>query len=106
MEGYLGVSRELFVLNSSKGLFEAGVTEETQVRIRGPIDLQRDVFKRYAYSWVSVTGEFRLRRTDGSTDDLLLGEMHAPLDVQSLRVPGPIPRATFGDVSVDLEDLK
>jgi hypothetical protein len=32
--------------------------------------------------------------------------MHAPLDVQSLRVPGPIPKATFGDVSVDLEDLK
>lgn len=106
VEGYLGVSRGLFVLNSSKELFEAGVTDETQVRIRGPIDLQRDVFNRYAYSWVSVTGEFRLRRTDGSTDDLLLGEMHAPLDVQSLRVPGPIPRATFGDVSVDLEDLK
>jgi len=106
VEGYLGVSRGLFVLNSSKELFEAGVTEETQVRIKGPIDLQRDVFNRYAYSWVSVTGEFRLRKTDGSTDDLLLGEMHAPLDVQSLRVPGPIPRATFGDVSVDLEDLK
>ncbi len=105
VEGYLGVSRGLFVLNSSKELFEAGVTDETQVRI-SPIDLQRDVFNRYAYSWVSVTGEFRLRRTDGSTDDLLLGEMHAPLDVQSLRVPGPIPRATFGDVSVDLEDLK
>lgn len=106
VEGYLGVSRGLFVLNSSKELFEAGVTDETQVRIKGPIDLQRDLFNRYAYSWVSVTGEFRLRKTDGSTDDLLLGEMHAPLDVQSLRVPGPIPRATFGDVSVDLEDLK
>ena len=106
MEGYLGVSRGLFVLSSSKELFEAGVTDETEVRISGPTDLQRGVFDRYAYSWVSVTGVFRLRRTDGSTDDLLLGEMHAPLDVQSLRIPGPIPKATFGDVSVDLEDLK
>jgi len=106
MEGYLGVSRGLFVLSSSKELFEAGVTDETEVRISGPTDLQRGVFDRYAYSWVSMTGVFRLRRMDGLTDDLLLGEMHAPLDVQSLRVPGPIPKATFGDVSVDLEDLK
>lgn len=106
MEGYLGVSRGLFVLSSSKELFEAGVTDETEVRIRGPIDLQSGVFDRYAYSWVSVTGVFRLRRTDGSTDDLLLGEIHAPLGVQSLRVPGPIPKATFGEVSVNLEDLK
>lgn len=78
MEGYLGVSRELFVLSSSKELFEAGVTEETQVRIRGPVDMQQGVFDEYAYSWVSIIGVFRTRETDNSTVDLLLGEIHAP----------------------------
>ena len=106
MEGYLGVSRELFVLNSSKELFEAGVTEENQVRIRGPIDLQRSVFDEYSYSWVSIIGVFRTRESDNSTGDLLLGEIHAPLEVRSLRIPGPMPRAKFGGVLVDLEDLK
>ncbi|HGM7285991.1 TPA: hypothetical protein ACKP7V_001798 [Stenotrophomonas maltophilia] len=106
MEGYLGVSRELFVLNSSKELFEAGVTEETQVRIRGPIDLQQSVFDEYAYSWVSIIGVFRTRESDNSTGDLLLGEIHAPLEVRSLRIPGPVPREEFGDVLVNLEDLK
>ncbi|WP_191850779.1 hypothetical protein [Stenotrophomonas sp. SXG-1] len=106
MEGYLGVSRELFVLSSSKELFEAGVTEETQVRIRGPVDMQQGVFDEYAYSWVSIIGVFRTREADNSTGDLLLGEIHAPLEVRSLRIPGPVPRAKFGDVLVNLEDLK
>lgn len=105
IEGYLGVSAGHFVLSSSKELFEAGVTGETEVRIRGPMDVQERAYNRHAYSWVSVMGVFRLRGKDGSTDDLLLGEIHAPLHVQSLRIPGPIPRATFGDVYLDLEDL-
>lgn len=106
VEGYLGVSRGLFVLSSSEESFEAGVTDETGVRIRGPVDLQRRVFDQHAYSWVSVAGAFRLRKKDESTDDLLLGEIHAPLDVRSLRIPGPVPRAAFEEVALDLEDLK
>jgi len=92
------VIRGLFVLSSSEESFEAGVTDETEVRIRGPVDLQRRVFDQHAYPWVSVGGAFRLREKDASTDDLLLGEIHAPLDVRSLRNPAQL----FGEVRQQL----
>lgn len=106
VEGYLGVSRELFVLSSSKELFEAGVTHETSIRIRGPMDVQERIFQKHAYSWVSVAGTFKDREKTGTTEDLLLGEIFAPLEVQSLRWPVEVERATFGDVLLNLEDIK
>ncbi|WNH52303.1 hypothetical protein [Stenotrophomonas oahuensis] len=104
VEGYLAVSRGLFVLTSSKELFEAGASDEMAIRIRGPIDLQRQIFEQHVYTWVSVTGTYG--STVGIKNELLLGEIRAPLDVQPLRIPGPAQRATFGDVLIDLEDLK
>lgn len=106
VEGYLSVSRDLFVLSSSKELYEAGVTDETSIRIRGPMDVQERIFQEHAYSWVSVIGTFRDREKTGTTEDLLLGEIFAPLDVQSLRWPVEVERATFGDVLLNLEDIK
>lgn len=106
VEGYLSVVRSLFVLNSSKELYEAGVSDELSIRIRGPIDVQREMFAKFAYSWVSVTGTFRLVERVGTTDDLLIGELHAPMQVDSLRIPGPVRKAEFRDVAVDLEDIK
>lgn len=105
VEGYLSLARELFLLSSSRELLEAGVTDEVSVRIRGPINTQRDIFEKHAYTWVSVVGTFRVKGKGGTTDDLLIGEIHAPLDVQSLRPIGPLKRASFSEVAVDLEDL-
>ncbi|HDS1511132.1 hypothetical protein I5U67_12395 [Stenotrophomonas maltophilia] len=105
VEGYLGASRALFVLSSSKELFEAGLTDESSIRIRGPMDVQERIFQEHAYSWVSVTGTFKDREKTGTTDDLLLGEIFAPLDVQSLRWPVEVERATFGEVLLNLEDI-
>jgi len=105
VEGYLSVERELFLLSSSRELLEAGVTDEVSVRIRGAIETQRDIFEKHAYSWVSVVGTFRVKEKGGTTDDLLIGEIHAPLDVQTLRPIGPPRRASFGEVAVDLDDL-
>lgn len=104
IEGYLAVSRGLFVLTSSRELFEAGASDEMAIRIRGPMDLQKQIFEQYAYTWVSVTGTYS--STIGIKNEVLLGQIRAPLDVQALRISGPIQRATFGDVLIDLEDLK
>lgn len=106
IEGYLGVSRELFVLNSSQELFEAGVTDEIAIRLRGPVDVQERIFQEHAYSWVSVVGTFKIRATTGTTEDLLLGELFAPLEVRSLRLPLEVRRHSFDDVILDLEDIK
>lgn len=106
IEGYLAVSRDLFVLNSSKEFYEAGVTDETSIRIRGPMDVQERIFQEYAYSWVSVVGTFRDREKTGTTEDLLLGEIFAPLEVRPLGLPVEVKRQTFGDVLLDLEDIK
>lgn len=46
-----------------------------------------------------------MKEKGGTTDDLLIGEIHAPLDVQPLRPIGPLKRASFSEVAVDLEDL-
>ncbi|MFL4596822.1 hypothetical protein ACJ6WI_06045 [Stenotrophomonas maltophilia] len=106
IEGYLAVSRDLFVLNSSKEFYEAGVTDETSIRIRGPMDVQERIFQEHAYSWVSVIGTFRDREKTGTTEDLLLGEIFAPLDVHPLGLPVEVKRQTFGDVLLNLEDIK
>jgi len=106
IEGYLAVSRDLFVLNSSKEFYEAGVTDETSIRIRGPMDVQERIFQEHAYSWVSVIGTFRDREKTGTTEDLLLGEIFAPLEVRPLGLPVEVKRQTFGDVLLDLEDIK
>ena len=105
VEGYLGVSRGLFVLYSSKELFEAGVNDEVALRLRGPVDVQEKIFDQFAYSWVSVAGTYRAMPRTGNTDDLLLGELHAPLEVHPLRVPLPVQRETFDDVILDLRDI-
>ncbi len=106
IEGYLAVSRDLFVLNSSKELYDAGVTDETSIRIRGSLDVQERIFQGHAYSWVSVTGTFKNRGKTGTTEDLLLGEIFAPLDVRPLRLPLEVKCQTFDDVLLDLEDVK
>lgn len=106
VEGYLAVSRDLFVLNSSKELYEAGVTDESSIRIRGPMDVQERIFQEHAYSWVSVIGTFRDREKTGTTEDLLLGEIFATLDVRPLGLPVEVKRQTFGEVLLDLEDIK
>jgi hypothetical protein len=106
MEGYLGVSGRLFVLSSSKELIDAGVVDEVSVRIRGPIEIQREIFEKHAYSWVSVTGNFSLKAKNGTTDDLLLGELSPPLEVRPLRFPIPVQKQQFGELAIDLEDLK
>ena len=105
VEGYLGVSRGLFVLYSSKELFEAGVNDEVALRLRGPVDVQEKIFDQFAYSWVSVTGTYRAKPGNGTTDDLLLGELHAPLQFHPLRLPMPVERETFDDVILDLQDI-
>lgn len=104
--GYLGVSTGLFVLNSSKELFEAGVTDEVAIRIRGPIDVQERIFKEHAYSWVSLVGTYRVKAKAGTTDDLLLGEIFAPLEVRSIMSPLELRRQSFDEVFLDLDDLK
>lgn len=106
MEGYLAVSGRMFVLSSSKELLEAGVSDEVSVRITGPIEEQRAIFDEHAYTWVSVIGRFTVREKDDTTNDLLLGELSAPLEVSPLRFPIPLQRQTFGELSLDLEDLK
>lgn len=106
IEGYLGVSRELFVLNSSKELFEAGVTDEVAIRLRGPVDLQERIFQEHAYSWVSLVGTFKVKATTGTTEDLLLGEVFAPLEVRSLMLPLEVRRQSFDDVIINLQDVK
>jgi len=105
LEGYLTVERDRFVLYSSKELFEAGVQEEVAVKLRGPIEVQERIFNQHAYSWVSLVGKFMARKTVGTTKDLLLGEVHAPLVVRPLRSLGPPEKRTFGDVILDMEDL-
>lgn len=94
------------MLNSSKELFEAGVTDEVAIRLRGPVDVQKRIFQEHAYSWVSVVGTFKIRATTGTIDDLLLGELFAPLEVRSLRLPLAVGRHSFGDVILNLEDIK
>lgn len=106
VEGYLGVSGRLFVLSSSKELFDAGVSDEVFVRIRGPINSQRQMFYQHAYSWVSVTGTFRTKEKNGTTDDILIGELHSPTEVKALRLPIPERRETFDEAVIDLRDLK
>lgn len=105
IEGYLGISARLFVLSSSKELFEAGVSDEVSVRIRGPMESQQKIYDQHAYTWVSVTGNFRTRKKDGTTYDLLIGELHAPLEVRSLRFPIPRRRETFDEAALELEDM-
>lgn len=105
VEGYLGVSARLFVLSSSKELFEAGVTDEVFVRIRGPVESQRQIFDQHAYSWVSVTGTLRTREKNGTTDDILIGELHPPVEVKALRLPVPERRESFDEAVIDLGDL-
>lgn len=106
IEGYLGVSMGLFVLNSSKELFEAGVTDEVAIRIRGPLDVQERIFKEHAYSWVSLVGTYRVTAKAGTTDDLLLGEIFAPLEVRSIILPLEVRRQSFDEVFLDLDDLQ
>lgn len=106
IEGYLGVSGRLFVLSSNKELFDAGVSDETFIRIRGNIDSQRQMFDQHAYSWVSVTGTFRTREKNGTTDDILIGELHPPTEVDALVMPIPDRRETFDEAAIDLRDLK
>lgn len=105
MEGYLGVSARFFVLSSSKELFDAGVNDDTRVRIRGPMDSQQKIYDQYAYSWVAVTGTFRIRKKNGTTDDILIGELHPPMEVNALQFPIPHRRETFDEVALELEDL-
>ena len=106
VEGYLGVSAMLFVLSSSKELFDAGVSDEVFVRIRGPMESQQNIYDQHAYTWVSVTGTFRTREKDGTTYDLLIGELHAPIEARSLRPPIPQRRETFDEAALDLGDLE
>lgn len=105
LEGYLAVSARFFVLSSSKELFDAGVTDETRVRIRGPMDSQQKIYDQHAYSWVAVTGTFRIRKKNGTTDDILIGELHPPMEVNALQYPIPRRKETFDEVALDLEDL-
>ena len=102
----MAVTRGMFVLTSSKELLEAGMSDEVALRIRGPVDLQRSVFDKHAYTWVSVTGVFSTREKNGTTDDLLLGELNPPLDVSPLGRGVPFQKQEFKDVLVELEDLK
>lgn len=106
IEGYLGVSARLFVLSSSKELFDAGVSDEVFIRIKGNIDSQRQMFDQHAYSWVSVTGTFRTTERNGTTDDILIGELHPPTEVDALLMPIPERRETFDEAAIDLRDLK
>lgn len=105
IEGYLVVSARLFVLSSSKELFDAGVTDEVFVRIRGPLDSQRQMYDQHGYSWVSVTGTFKTKERNGTTDDILIGELHRPTEVRALRFPIPRRRETFDEAAIDLKDL-
>ncbi|WP_312320645.1 hypothetical protein [Stenotrophomonas sp.] len=105
IEGYLGVSMRFFSLHASKELFDAGVSDEVALRLRGPMQLQEKIFNEYAYTWVSVIGVFKLRKKNGTTDDLLIGELAPPIEVRSLQPLGANQRAEFGEVVLDLEDL-
>ncbi|MBD8694648.1 hypothetical protein [Stenotrophomonas sp. CFBP 13718] len=105
IEGYLVVSAGLFVLSSSKELFDAGVADEVFVRIRGPLDSQRQMYDQHGYSWVSVTGTFKTKERNGTTDDILIGELHPPTEVRALRFPIPRRRETFDEAAIDLKDL-
>lgn len=106
IEGYLAVAGRMFVLSASKELLEAGVSDEVALRIRGPVDLQQSIFNEHAYTWVSITGLFNVREKNGTTDDLLLGEISPPLQVAPLRLAIPSRRQEFNDVGVELEDMK
>lgn len=103
IEGFLVVERGLFLLYASRELYEAGVTDEVAVRLRGPVEEQERIFKDHAYSWVSIVGGFRANVRNGTTDDLLLGELHSPLEVRSLRWV-PLKREQFDDVRIDLKE--
>lgn len=106
VDGYLGVKRGFFTLNSSKELFDAGVSDEVSIRIRGSADLQQKIFDEYSYTWVSIIGTFRLKSKNGTVSDLLIGELHPPLEVNSLGYPGSERNQSFNDAALDLEDLK
>ncbi len=69
------------------------------------MQLQEKIFNEYAYTWVSVIGVFKLRKKNGTTDDLLIGELAPPIEVRSLQPLGANQRAEFGEVVLDLEDL-
>jgi hypothetical protein len=103
IEGFLVVERGLFVLYSSRELYEAGVTDEVAVRLRGPAGQLERIYKDHAYSWVSIVGEFRVVPRSGTTDDLILGEIRAPLEVRPLRKIG-LRREGFDEILLNLED--
>lgn len=105
IEGYLAVSRDLFVISSSKELYEAGVTDEVAVRIRGPLADQERAFNAHAYTWVSAVGTFRDTADDGTTADLLLGELHITGDMRPLMDGVEFRRQEFKDVVLDLQDI-
>lgn len=105
MEGYLGVSRGNFVLSASKELHEAGVTGEVDVRIRGRLEDQERIFKAYAYSWVVAEGTFRTVKKDGTTQDLLLGDLFVTDQVRPLMAGSEYRRQEFGEVLLELQDL-
>lgn len=105
IEGYLGVSRGLFVLTSSRELYEADVTDEVAIRIRGRLADQERIFKGSAYSWVSVEGTFKVGKRNGTTDDLLLGELFVTDGVGPLRDSVEFRRQDFGEVVLDLDDV-
>jgi hypothetical protein len=100
------VAGRIFVLSASKELLEAGVSDEIALRIRGPVDLQRSIFDQHAYTWVSIIGVFNVRKKNGTTDDLLLGEISPPLQVAPLRFEIPSRRQEFSEIGVDLQDMK
>lgn len=105
IEGYLGVSRGFFVVASSKELYEAGVSDEVEIRIRGRLTDQERIFKESAYSWVSAEGTFKVRKRNGTTDDLLLGELFVAHDVRPLMRGVEFRRQDFGKVVLELDDV-
>lgn len=106
IEGYLGVSRKIFSIYASKESFEAGISDEVAIRIRGALPVQEKIFREHAYTWVSMVGVFRMRAKTGTTNDVLIGEIFPPFEVRPLQIPGVDPRRGFDEVLIELEDMK
>ncbi|WP_367381719.1 hypothetical protein [Stenotrophomonas cyclobalanopsidis] len=106
IEGYLGVSRKFFSIYASKESFDAGISDEVAIRIRGSLPVQENIFREHAYTWVSMVGVFRMREKTGTTNDVLIGEIFPPFEVHPLQVPGVDPQRGFDEVLIELEDLK
>lgn len=106
IEGYLAVSRDLFVITSSKELYEAGVTDEVAVRIRGRLADQERAFNAHAYTWVSAIGRFKSAGDSGTTTDLLLGELYLTGDMRPLLDDVAFRRQEFKEVVLDLRDIE